>query len=266
MLRAKLVIFTAMSLIDSHTHLYAKEFDADRSHLIEKALADGIDTFLMPNIDSEWTAAMLAVAESYPANCFPMMGLHPCSVKSDYKTELAFAEKMLAQRKYYAIGEMGIDLFWDKTFIQEQDRAFEIQCRWAVEMDLPVVIHSREATDHAISLIQKMNLPNLKGVFHCFTGTVEQAKEIISMGFFLGIGGVSTFKNSGLDKVLPEVSLNHILLETDAPYLAPVPFRGKRNEPAYLKLIAERVATIYNLPFEKIEEATSFNTKILFNL
>ena len=255
-----------MPLIDSHTHLYAKEFDADRSQLIEKALADGIDTFLMPNIDSEWTDAMLAVADLYPAHCFPMMGLHPCSVKSDFKTELAYAEKMLGQKKFYAIGEMGIDLFWDKTFIEAQDQAFEIQCRWAVDLDLPVVIHSREATDHTIRLIHKMNLPNVTGVFHCFSGTVEQAREIISMGFFLGIGGVSTFKNSGLDKVLPEIPLKHILLETDGPYLAPVPFRGKRNEPAYLKLIAERVAAIYNLSFEDIKETTSFNTKTLFKL
>ncbi len=255
-----------MALIDSHTHLYAKEFDADRDDLIQKALADGIDTFMLPNIDSEWIDAMHNLADQYPTNCFPMMGLHPCSVKADYKEELKIAEKHLSQRKYYAVGEMGIDLFWDKSFIKEQDEAFEIQCRWAVELNLPVVIHSREATDHVINLIRKFALIGLKGVFHCFTGTKAQANAIIDLGFLLGIGGVATFKNSGLDKILPEISLDYLMLETDAPYLAPVPHRGKRNEPAYLKIIAERVSGIYNVPYEEIATATTANAKRLFSL
>lgn len=255
-----------MQLIDSHTHLYAKEFADDIDVLLQKAIEVGITTFLMPNIDSEWVKAMLALAQKHPQHCFPMMGLHPCSVKADYKEELKIAERHLGEQKFYAIGEMGIDLYWDKNFIKEQDAAFEVQCRWAVDLDLPVVIHSREATDHAISLLRKLSLNNLKGVFHCFTGTTEQAKQIIDLGFMLGVGGVATYKNGGLDKVLPEISLEHIILETDAPYLAPVPHRGKRNEPAYLKVIAERVSVIYNKMFEDVAQQTTSNAKKLFNL
>ena len=255
-----------MPLIDSHTHLYAKEFEEDIDALLKTAMDKGISTFMMPNIDSEWIDVMLALTDKYPANCFPMMGLHPCSVKGNYKDELKIAERLLAERKFYAIGEMGIDLYWDKTFIKEQDAAFEIQCKWATELNLPVVIHSRDATDHAIQLLRKLSLPGLKGVFHCFTGTSEQAMEIIELGFLLGIGGVATYKNGGLDKVLPGIALENIMLETDAPYLAPVPHRGKRNEPVYLKLIAERVASIYNEPFDVIADITTKNAKKLFNL
>lgn len=255
-----------MPLIDSHTHLYAKEFEGDIDVLLKTAIEAGITKFMMPNIDSEWMDAMLALADKYPENCFPMMGLHPCSVKGNYKDELKIAERLLGERKFYGIGEMGIDLYWDKNFIKEQDATFEIQCKWAAELNLPVVIHSREATDHAIQLLRKLSLPGLKGVFHCFTGTTAQAKEIIDLGFLLGIGGVATYKNGGLDKVLPDISLDHIILETDAPYLSPVPHRGKRNEPVYLKVIAERVASIYNKPLEEVASTTTENAKRLFNL
>ena len=255
-----------MPLIDSHTHLYAKEFEEDIDALLKTAIEAGISTFMLPNIDSEWIDAMLALTDKYPDNCFPMMGLHPCSVKANYKEELKIAERLLGEKKFYGIGEMGIDLYWDKNFIKEQDAAFEIQCKWAIELKLPVVIHSRDATDHAIQLLRKLSLTGLKGVFHCFTGTLEQANEIIELGFLLGIGGVATYKNGGLDKVLAGISLEHIILETDAPYLAPVPYRGKRNEPVYLKVIAERVASIYNKPFEEIVATTTFNAKQLFKL
>ena len=255
-----------MTLIDSHTHLYSKEFEDDIDVLLKTAIDAGISKFMLPNIDSEWIDAMLALTDKHPDNCFPMMGLHPCSVKANYKDELKVAERLLGEKKFYAIGEMGIDLYWDKSFIKEQDNAFEIQCKWAAELNLPVVIHSRDATDHAIQLLRKLSLPGLKGVFHCFTGSIEQANEIIEMGFLLGIGGVATYKNGGLDKVLPGIALEHIILETDAPYLAPVPHRGKRNEPVYLKVIAERVASIYNTSLEETASTTTKNAQILFNL
>jgi TatD DNase family protein len=255
-----------MSVIDTHTHLYSKEFDGVRDELIRAAIAEGVVQFLMPDIDSNWTDAMLAVADTFPGICLPMSGLHPCSVKSNYRDELSHVEKQLSKGKYIAIGEMGIDHYWDKTYLKEQDTAFEIQCRWADELKLPIAIHSREATDHAIRLIHKLNLPSLTGVFHCFTGTLEQAQEIVSMGFKLGIGGVVTYKNGGLDKVLPDISIDNIVLETDAPYLAPVPHRGKRNDPVYINLVAEKTAVLYGITIEQAAEKTSANAKQLFKL
>jgi TatD DNase family protein len=255
-----------MTLIDSHIHLYASEFENERASLIEAAILQGVSRFILPAIDSKWHAPLLTLSEQYPDCCLPMMGLHPCSVAADYKEELKIAEKNLAERKFYAVGEMGIDHYWDKTFIKEQDDAFNIQCKWANATGLPIAIHSREATQHVIRLLHQLNLPSLKGVFHCFSGTAEEAEEVIKMGFYLGIGGVSTFKNGGLDKLLPSIPLEYILLETDGPYLAPVPHRGKRNEPAYLKIIAQRVADIYNVDFNIVAEKTSANAMKLFRL
>jgi TatD DNase family protein len=266
MLRAKLSIFTAMPVIDTHTHLYSREFDADRNDLIRAAISEGVEKFLMPDIDSQWTDAMLQVAADFPGVCLPMTGLHPCSVKDNYKEELKHVEKNLGKGKFIAVGEMGIDLYWDKTYIKEQDEAFRIQCAWASELKLPVAIHSREATEHAIRLIHDLNLPSLKGVFHCFTGTKEEAEEIIKMGFLLGIGGVVTYKNGGLDKILPLIPMSAIVLETDAPYLSPVPHRGKRNEPLYIKHVAARTAEIYACSIVEVEEKTTLNAKKLFML
>ncbi len=255
-----------MSLIDTHTHLYSKEFDNDRNDLIRAAIDGSVSTFLMPDIDSKWTAPMLEVANTFPGICLPMSGLHPCSVNEDYKSELQHVEKNLAKGGFIAVGEMGIDLYWEKSFIKEQDIAFETQCRWAAELSLPVALHTREATDHAIRLIHKLNLPSLTGVFHCFSGTLEEAQEIIKMGFMLGIGGVVTYKNGGLDKILPQIPIKNIVLETDAPYLTPTPHRGKRNEPVYIKLVAEKVAAVYGIDVNEVSEVTSSNARKLFKL
>ncbi|MEP7265183.1 MAG: TatD family hydrolase [Bacteroidota bacterium] len=255
-----------MSLIDTHTHLYSREFDSDRNDLIRTAIAEGVGTFIMPDIDSKWTSAMLEVAATFPGVCLPMSGLHPCSVAANYRDELKHVEKNLGTGNFFAVGEMGIDLHWDKTYIKEQDAAFEVQCKWADELKLPVAIHSREATTHVIQLIHKLNLPSLTGVFHCFGGTPQEAEEIKKMGFMMGIGGVVTYKNGGLDKTLPHIPTKYIVLETDAPYLTPVPHRGKRNEPAYIKLIAEKVASIYGVTVDEITKITSDNAKKLFKL
>ncbi len=255
-----------MPLIDTHTHLYSKEFDSGRNDLIRTAIEGGVSKFLMPDIDSKWTEAMLQVAADFPGVCLPMSGLHPCSVKANYREELNHVEKNLSTGKFIAVGEMGIDLYWDKSFIKEQDEAFMIQCKWANELKLPVALHTREATTHAIDLIHKLNLPSLTGVFHCFGGTLEEAQEIMKMGFMMGIGGVVTYKNGGLDKTLPHIPIEYIVLETDAPYLSPVPHRGKRNEPVYIKHIAEKVADIYNVSYDVIADKTSSNAIKLFNL
>lgn len=250
--------------IDTHTHLYAEEFNPDRKALIEKAMANGITRFYLPNIDSASIEPMLALEEQFPANCFPMMGLHPCHVNHTVEAELAVVKKWLEKRKFAAIGEIGIDLYWDKTFIHEQKMAFETQIRWALEYNYPISIHCREAFDPIYEiLISFTRLP--KAVFHCFSGNLEQAMKIIALGDFkLGIGGVVTFKNAGLDKVIEQIGPEHLVLETDAPYLAPVPFRGKRNEPGYLMEIAKKIAGLKNMGIDQVARITSQNAEYIF--
>ena len=252
-----------MYLIDSHAHIYLPEFDADRQAIVTNARAAGVQQILMPAIDATTHDGMLALETEFPG-CRAMMGLHPCSVKEGYLEELEIIKHFLQQRKFAAIGEIGLDFYWDKTFVQQQFEAFHAQIRLALDNHLPIAIHSRNATDECIEVVQQY--PGLRGVFHCFSGTTDQAEKISALGFMLGIGGVVTFKNAGLDKVIEKVGLTHVILETDAPYLAPVPFRGKRNEPAYVPLVAQRLATILGLAVEEVAEVTSANSRKLFGL
>lgn len=221
--------------------------------------------FFMPNIDSKSIRPMLDLSEKYPEQCFPMMGLHPCSVHSDYLSELRKIEDQLSRNTFYAIGEIGLDLFWDKTHIREQKQALEKQLDWAVELKLPVVIHSRDSFDMIVELMHNRNdIPS--GIFHCFSGTTEMAQKALKLGFYLGIGGVLSFKNGGLDKLLPDIGIEKLVLETDAPYLAPMPHRGKRNEPAYLELVAIKMAAILGLTLEEVAAKTTANSKTIFKI
>lgn len=256
-----------MTFIDTHNHIYLPEFDEDRSSVIEEAIKAGVTKFLLPNVDSSTIGAMLQLSESYPENCFPMMGLHPTSVKENVEEELAIVEKLLKKQTFIAIGEIGIDLYWDKTFVQEQEEAFKFQVALAKKYNLPIVIHSRDSFDELFNLLDKIHTPELNGVFHCFTGTEKQAQKIVNeYGFKLGIGGVLSFKNSGLADQIKNIGLEHIILETDAPYLAPVPYRGKRNQPVYIPLIAQKLAEVKGVSVDEIAEITTQNAKKLFNL
>lgn len=232
---------------------------------LERAAQEGVQKILMPNLDSSSVEAMLAV-ERKSALCLPMIGVHPCYVKENFEEELSMVESWIARHKFCAVGEAGLDLYWDRTFWKEQQEAFRFQIQLAKKHKLPLSIHCREAVDEAIEIISKEHTSDLKGVFHCFSGNAEQARRIVEMNFRLGAGGTLTFKNSGLDKVLPNVSLDAIVLETDAPYLAPVPHRGKRNEPAYLILIAQRLADIYKISVSEVADVTTENAKQLFDL
>lgn len=254
-----------MILTDTHTHLYSKEFDADRTALIEKAIGAGVSRFFMPNVDSESIAGMYEVEKQFPDHCFAMMGLHPCSVNEDYPKELQVVEHWLSKRKFTAIGEIGIDLYWDKTFFVQQQDAFRRQIQLAKKYNLPYVIHSRNSFNEVMEIVNEFKNENIKAIFHCFSGNVEQAEQVIAAGNFkLGIGGVVTFKNSGLDKVVKAIDLKHLVLETDAPYLAPVPHRGKRNEPDYLLLIAKKIAEIKNISVEEVAAVTTENSREVF--
>ena len=235
-----------MTLIDTHTHLYLPEFQLDIEEVIEKALKNGIDKFYLPSIDSSSTNDLLDVVAKYPKNCFPMIGLHPCYVKNNYATELLHVSEWLTKKKFVAIGECGLDFYWDQTFIQEQYIALEQQIKWALQYQLPLILHTRNATQETIDVIKKYHTKELRGIFHCFGGTLEEANQIVELGFLLGIGGVVTYKNSGLDRVIKNVDLQYVVLETDSPYLAPTPIRGKRNESMYLRNIAAKIAEIKN--------------------
>ncbi len=253
-----------MELIDSHCHLYLEDFKNDIDIIIKRATDIGVKKFYMPAIDSAETGNILALEKKFPGQCIAMMGLHPCSVKENYKIELDLVKEQLSKRKFAAIGEIGLDFHWDKTFIPQQYESFEAQVEWALDYELPIVIHSREAMTECITVIKKWAPKGLRGIFHCFGGTYEEAKDIIDAGFFLGIGGVLTYKNSGLDKVIEKIDLKHLILETDAPYLTPVPFRGKRNESSYLKYIAEKLAAIKNVPVEEVAAITTANAESIF--
>lgn len=255
-----------MTYIDTHVHLYSKEFRNDLEDVIQSAVSNGVHKMLMPNVDIDSIEPMKAIATSHSGVCYPMMGLHPCYVKDDFEEQLAAMRKELDTDSYVAVGEIGLDLYWDKTFFEQQKEALRTQAKWGIEKRLPIAIHSREATAEAIQVLEPLTCKELTGVFHCFVGTVEEALRITEMGFYLGVGGVSTFKNGGLDQVLPHIPIEHIVLETDAPYLAPIPFRGKRNESAYIPYIAKKVAEIYQLPLEDIASITTANAKRLFRL
>lgn len=251
-------------LVDTHAHLYVEQFKDDRDEMVQRAFAEGVTKLYLPNIDSSSIDGMFALEKKYPDNCFAMMGLHPCSVKDNYKEELAIAERWLSERSFCAVGEMGTDLYWDKTHWKEQQEAFRIQAGWAKELGIPIVIHCRETIDETIALVQEAQDGRLRGIFHCFGGSVEQAKAMIDLGFYLGIGGVLTFKKTNLREVLQEISLEHLVLETDSPYLSPVPFRGKRNESAYLKPIAEKLAEVKETSLEEVARITTQNAAAIF--
>ncbi|PSL49762.1 TatD DNase family protein [Chitinophaga niastensis] len=255
-----------MLWIDTHAHLYSEEFEADREEMVARALAAGVDKLFLPNIDETSIDSMLQLELQHPEHVYAMMGIHPCYVKEDVDVQLDLVKAWLQQRPFKAIGEIGLDFYWDKTFLTQQYLAFQEQLLLAREYQLPVAIHSRESTRECINEVKGLQDGRLTGVFHCFSGTLEEAKEIIDLGFYLGIGGVVTFKKSGLDKLLEEIDMAHIVLETDAPYLAPVPYRGKRNESAYLPLAGEKVADIKNLKIEDVAAITSSNALKLFKM
>ena len=249
---------------DTHAHIYSKDFDADRGEVLRHCHDENVRKIYMPNVDHTSVDAMLEAELRWPDTCRPMMGLHPCSVKKDFQRELYVIEEWLSKRKFYAVGEIGTDLYWDKTFWEYQKEAFNVQVKWALQYKLPVVIHCRESMDQTIELVEQLQDGSLTGIFHCFTGTLEQAQKIIKLNFYLGIGGVSTFKKGGLDLVLPDVPLDKIVLETDSPYLAPVPHRGKRNNPAYIPLIGHRVAELKKCSADEVGEQTTLNASQLF--
>jgi len=255
-----------MILTDTHTHLYSEEFDQDRTEMIQRAIDAGVSRFFIPSIDSNYTQKMYDLETQFPANIFLMMGLHPTYVKENYLEELAHVETELAQKKFYAIGEIGIDLFWDKTFLKQQQQAFKHQIQLAKKYKLAINIHCRDAFDEVFEVLDSEKAPDLFGIFHCFTGDFGQAKRAIDLNMKLGIGGVATFKNGKIDQFLKDIDLQHLVLETDSPYLAPVPFRGKRNESSYTKLVAEKLASIYELPIEEIARITTENSKNVFGI
>jgi TatD DNase family protein len=251
---------------DTHTHLYSEEFEQDRGEMIQRAINAGVSRFFIPAIDSTCTQAMYDLEQDFPENVFLMMGLHPTYVKDNYEAELAHVASELAKRKFYAIGEIGIDLYWDKTHLKEQQVAFRQQIQWAKQYKLPIVIHCREAFDEIFEILEEEKSPELFGIFHCFSGTYEQALQAISYNMLLGIGGVVTFKNGKIDQFLDRIDLQHIVLETDSPYLAPIPFRGKRNESSYVVNVAAKLAAIYNLSVSEIAQITTENSKRVFGI
>ncbi|MGK0363138.1 MAG: TatD DNase family protein [Saprospiraceae bacterium] len=253
-------------MIETHTHLYAEQFDEDRADAMQRAFDAGVKEMYLPAIDSETHQAMLALEAAYPDRVFSMMGLHPCSVKDNYEEELAIVKSHLDARPFCAIGEIGIDLHWDKTTFEIQRKAFKQQINWAKALNIPIIIHSRNSTEEVIEVLKEEKDERLRGIFHCFGGSVDEGQRIIDLGFYLGIGGVVTFKNAGLDKTVAELPLESLVLETDAPYLSPMPYRGKRNETSYLRLIAEKIAEVKGVRFAEIEEVTTRNAKNIFGM
>lgn len=268
------IFASIMILTDTHIHLYAEEFETNVNALIDDAIVQNVKRFFLPNIDSTSIEGLFKITQQYPEHCFAMLGLHPCYVKENFQEELTKIHSAITasvaatenSKTIYAIGEIGLDFYWDKTFTKEQELAFITQCHWADELELPIVIHSRNSTTELITILKNHPHLDLKGIFHCFSGTLDQAKEIIDMGFHLGIGGVVTFKNGGIDKVVEQLDLAHMVLETDGPYLAPVPHRGKTNLPVYLKLVAEKIAAIKNITTEEVAHITTENSKRIFKI
>ncbi|MBO9565559.1 MAG: TatD family hydrolase [Niastella sp.] len=253
-----------MQIVDTHTHLYSNSFLSDIEAVIGRAEAEGVNRFYLPAIDSESHPAMLDLEARFPGKCIAMMGLHPVSVKEDYQEELNLVAEWLGKRKFAAVGEIGLDYYWDRSFDQQQVAAFHRQIEWALQYKLPIVIHSRESMDECIRIVQEHQKGALGGIFHCFTGTEQQARQIIDAGFYLGIGGVLTYKKTTLPEVLKNIPLEHLVLETDAPYLPPVPFRGKRNESSYLKYVLEKLAEVKEMPKEEVAKITTANAQKIF--
>ncbi len=253
-------------MIDTHTHLYSDQFDEDRTEMIQRALAAGVTRFYLPAIDSQTHEKMLALQQKYPEQMFPMMGLHPCSVQpGTWQEELAIVLNYLDDQVFSAIGEIGIDLHWDASTLDIQTKAFETQIDWAIARNMPIVIHTRESFDEVFEVLERKKCPQLRGIFHCFSGNLQQAQQAVDLGFMLGIGGVVTFKNGKIDQFLAEIPLENIVLETDSPYLAPVPHRGKRNESSYVPLIAGRLVDLYKKDFHEIDRITTENALRMFN-
>jgi len=253
-------------LVDTHTHLYLQQFDPDRKESVSRSIENGITTLLLPSIDKSHYSLLMKCVKNYPDNCIPMLGIHPTSVKENYLEEIDFIKKEIDQNKYCAIGECGLDYYWDKTYIKEQEIVLRDQIELAIQHKLPLVIHSRKSLQEIFNILTDYKESYIKGVLHCFPGNVPEAKKAIELGFYLGIGGVITYKNATMADVVKNISLDHILLETDAPYLTPAPYRGKRNESAYISIIAEKVAEIKEISFEEVEKATTLNACKLFNL
>ena len=255
-----------MVLTDTHTHLYYETDPQALTALMQRSLDNQVSRLFLPNVDVASIPLVMNLASLYPENCFPMLGLHPCDVKETYKEELASIYAAIPAQKIYAIGEIGIDLYWDKTTLANQLEAFETQINWAKDLNLPIVIHCRDAFDEVYAVLLKHRDENLRGIFHCFTGNLDQAKKIIDLGFYLGIGGVVTYKNAGLDSVVAQIHLDHLVLETDSPYLPPVPFRGKPNESSYLVHIAQKVADLHQISIEELARITTENSTKIFGI
>jgi len=252
--------------IDTHAHLYSEQFNDDQNDMVQRAIDANVQKMFLPNIDSTTIPAMHQLCEKFPNHCYPMMGLHPCSVKGDYKKELEIVKKQIDEQKYFGVGETGIDLYWDTTFKVEQIEAFKFQINLAKENNLPIIIHSRESLDMTIQIIEESQDGNLRGVFHCFNGSIAQSKKIVDLNFMMGLGGVITFKNANLDEMIKELPCEKIILETDAPYLSPVPYRGKRNESAYIPLVAQKLSEIRNEVIGSIMSYTTENASKLFGI
>lgn len=261
-----LSIFAAMILTDTHTHLYYERDVDNRKALLQRCLDADVSRLFLPNVGAESIGMVTELVAEYPENCFAMLGLHPCNVKEGYEAELEIIKQAISRTKVYAVGEIGIDLYWDKTTLEIQQEAFQVQISWAKELGLPIVIHCRDAFDEVYEVLLSVQDEKLRGIFHCFAGTKEQADKIIELGFYLGIGGVVTYKNSGLDKVVQQLDLKNIVLETDSPYLTPVPFRGKPNESSYLTHIAQKVADCKGVSIEEVAEITTKNSKVIFGV
>ncbi|MEX2594718.1 MAG: TatD family hydrolase [Anditalea sp.] len=253
-----------MNFIDSHAHIYSAKFNSDREEIIQRSKENGVHKIFMPNIDLDSIDPMLEAEQKYPGVCIPMMGLHPCDVDKEFQKQLYVMEDWLNKRPFAGVGEIGLDLYWDKSYLEHQKEALKVQITWAKEKGLPIILHCRESIQETIEIVRSMNDDQLTGIFHCFTGSLEQAQEIIDMGFLLGIGGVATFKNGGLDKVLPSIGLDKLVLETDAPYLAPVPHRGKRNSPEFIPLIAQKVGDLTESSLDRVSETTNSNATKVF--
>jgi TatD DNase family protein len=255
-----------MIFTDTHTHLYSKEFEADSTELIEKAIKNGVTRLFMPNIDLHSIQPMLDLVWQFPNNCFPMMGLHPCSVNADVEAHLFQIQKWFKKRKFYAVGEIGLDFYWSIEFKEQQIMAFKKQCFWAIQQNLPINIHARNATADVIEILQTMKHPKLRGIFHCFSGNETEAKQIVELGFYLGIGGVVTFKNAGLAEAIVNIDLKHMVLETDSPYLAPMPYRGKRNESFYVIEVAKKLAELKKIGLAQVAGITTENSKLIYGI
>lgn len=253
-----------MKLIDTHTHIYLENFDADRNEVVQRAIDNGVTQMLLPNIDKDSLASLLELCRSYPENCYPMIGLHPTSVKDDYREQLQFLKNKSTENKFVAIGEIGLDFYWDKTYYEQQLDAFRIQIGWAKQLNLPIVVHTRDAFPQILDELEALQNGKLRGVLHCFSGTNEEAQRALALGFYLGIGGVLTYKKSTLPNVIKNIPIERLLLETDAPFLPPVPYRGKRNEPAYLVEIVKKIAEIKETDLETVAYLCTENSKKLF--